>query len=45
MVLLFELHQLPWFKVKWKKTLALLHDKYVLVMMKLIYRHVSRLPE
>ena len=46
MVLYFEMHQLSWFKAKWKKTLAklctLLHNKYVFLMMKLIYRHVSR---
>ena len=43
--------KLPWFKVKWKKSEedfsqpgTLLHDKYGLLV-KLIYRHISRLPK
>ena len=49
MALCFEMDQLPWFKANWKKTFSqprnLLHDKYVLLMVKLIYCHINRLLE
>ena len=46
-LLYFEMHWLPWFIVKWKKTLAnpepFCAANMFLVMVKLIYHHISRL--
>ena len=46
MALYFEMRRLPWFKAKWKKSLdnpkRFLCYEYALLMVQLIYRHVSR---